>query len=98
MKSKRSLLWILASVSLLTLLSFSGLVRAQDNQNGHEDMSEYGGMGDETPLTPEVSRLVADVRQGTAGFRDPKGIEDVGYSKFLDCFVNNNVGGMGQHY
>ncbi len=49
-------------------------------------------------LTPEVSRLVADVRQATAGFRDFSGIEKDGYGKFLDCFTNNQVGGMGQHY
>ena len=51
-----------------------------------------------TELTPEVSRMVADVRQATAGFRDFSGIEKDGYGKFLDCFTNNQVGGMGQHY
>ncbi len=34
----------------------------------------------------------------TASFRDFESIEPVGYSKFLDCFLNNDIGGMGQHY
>jgi hypothetical protein len=99
MKSKRSLLFILVSVSLLTLLSLSALVRAQDATS--EPPDEYGGMAgmsDETPISPEVARQVADVRQTTAGFRDFSTIEDAGYGKLLDCFVNNDVGGMGHHF
>ncbi len=46
----------------------------------------------------EVSRLVADVRHATAGFRNFDTIADAGYGKFLDCFVNYQIGGMGQHY
>jgi hypothetical protein len=89
MKAKRSLLWVFISVGLLTLLSFSGMVQAQDaDDHSHDD----------TPISPEVSRLIADVREGTAGFRDFEGVEDAGYGKFLDCFLNNEIGGMGQHY
>ncbi len=88
MKTKHSLLWMVAVVGLLTLLSFSGMIRAQDDTHAHDD----------TPISAEVSRLIADVREGTAGFRDFEGIEDAGYGKFLECFLNNDVGGMGQHY
>jgi hypothetical protein len=99
MKSKRSLLFMFVSVSLLTLLSISALIRAQDTTE--EPANEYGemsGMSHETPMSAEAARLVADVRQGTAGFRDFAGIQDAGYGKFLDCFTNNQVGAMGQHY
>jgi hypothetical protein len=89
MKVKRSLLWVFISVGLLTLLSFSGMVQAQDaDDHSHDD----------TPISPEVSRLIADVRTATADFRDFASIEDAGYGKFLDCFLNNEIGGMGQHY
>jgi hypothetical protein len=87
MKVKRSLLWVFVSVSLLTLLSFSGMAQAQDD-HPHDD----------TPISAEVSRLIADVREATADFRDFEGVEDAGYGKFLDCFLNNEIGGMGQHY
>src|SRR5687767_6621160 len=87
MNTKRSLLWVFVSVSLLTLLSFSGMAQAQDD-HAHDD----------TPISPEVSRLIADVREATADFRDFEGVEDAGYGKFLDCFLNNEIGGMGQHY
>ena len=83
---KRSLIWVFASVGLFTLLSFSA-VSAQD-EHPHET----------APISAEVSRLIADVRQGTADFRDFEGVEGAGYGKFLDCFTNNDVGGMGQHY
>lgn len=89
MKVKRSLLWVSVSVVLWTLLSFSGLVRAQEATEAH---------GEDTPISEEDSRLIAEVRAATAGFRDFSGIEDAGYGKFLDCFVNNDIGGMGQHY
>ena len=94
MKSKRSLFMIVASVSLLALLSFSGLVSAQEATPDHSDMP---GMTD-LPITPEVGRLISDVRKATAGLRDFDSIKDKGYGKLLDCFVNNNIGGMGQHY
>lgn len=47
---------------------------------------------------PETGRLVADVRAATAGFRDFSTVEDAGYGQFLACFVNDEIGGMGQHY
>jgi len=96
MKSKRSLLFLVASVSLLTVLAFSGIAQAQDAtpEPSHSDMPDMTDM----PITPEVGKLISDVRQATAGFRDFKGIEKAGYGKFLDCFVNKNIGGMGQHY
>jgi hypothetical protein len=98
MKLKRSLKVLFILVIMLTVVAFSALVRAQDATE--EPSGEYGmsGMSDETPIEPEVARLVADVRQATAGFRDFDTIADAGYSKLLDCFVNNEVGGMGQHF
>ncbi|MBZ0289789.1 MAG: hypothetical protein K8I30_19360 [Anaerolineae bacterium] len=72
------------------LLSVTGAALAQDS-TWHDDM-------DAAPISEEVSRLIADVREGTAGFRDFEGVEDAGYGKFLDCFTNNDIGGMGQHF
>lgn len=86
MKVKRSLLWGFVSVGLFTLLSFSGMAGAQDEHTHDAEISA------------EVGQLVADVRHATADFRDFEDIEDAGYGKFLDCFLNNDVGGMGQHY
>ena len=91
METKRSLFLVSVSVILLSLLSVWGAARAQDT-------SEYGSGHEEMPLSAEVSRQIADTRQGTASFRDFDGIEAAGYSKFLDCFQNTDIGGMGQHY
>jgi hypothetical protein len=77
----------IASAGLI-LLALAGTAQAHDEMTHDEP----------TPLSPEVSRLISDVRHVTADFRDFDGIEDAGYGKFLDCFVNNEVGGMGQHY
>jgi hypothetical protein len=98
MKSKRSLLLMFVAASLLTLMSFSGIAHAQD-ATPEPTESEYG-MTDmmDMPITPEVGKLISDVRKETAGFRDFDALKDTGYGKFLDCFTNNNVGGMGQHY
>ena len=52
----------------------------------------------EPSLTAEQARLVADVRAATADFRDLNVAEGSGYGKFLECFLNREVGGMGQHY
>lgn len=87
MWTKRSFLSVVALVISLMLLTVSGMAHSQDM--AHDEPVE---------LSPELSRLVADVRHATAGFRDFDGVEDAGYGKFLDCFVNNEVGGMGQHY
>jgi hypothetical protein len=89
MKIQRSLLWVFTSVGILTLLSMSGMVHSQDT-HAHDEP--------DAPISAEDSRLIADVREATANFRDFESIEDAGYGKFLDCFVNNNIGGMGQHY
>lgn len=97
MKLKHTVLAALASVSLLTLLSFSGIAHAQDATPEMTPMSDMPGMTD-TPITPEIAKLISDTRKATAGFRDFDSIKDKGYGKLLDCFVNNQVGGMGQHY
>jgi hypothetical protein len=88
MKARGSLLILSVLVSQLMLLSLSGLVRSQ----------EVDAHGEAEEISDEVSRLIADVRRETAGFRDFAVVEDAGYGKFLDCFLNNDVGGMGQHY
>lgn len=85
MKTKRSLLSVLAVGFLLALLPVLGMTHAQESDH-QEDISS------------EMSRLIADVRHATTTFRDFEGVEDMGYGKFLDCFTNNEVGGMGQHY
>lgn len=86
-------LLVLTVVGLLTAMSISLAVRAQDSTP-----EAHGDMNMDAPLSAEDSRLVADTRRETAGFRDFDGVEDQGYGKFLDCFLNNEVGGMGQHY
>ena len=85
MKAKYSFWFVLVLISLL-VLSIAGAVLAED-----------------TPLpsgasTPDINQLVDSVRQATAGFRNLDTIADAGYGKFLDCFTNNQIGGMGQHY
>jgi hypothetical protein len=73
---------------LLLLLLFSDAMHSQ------------GVLGDQPPgekISPQVARLIADVRQATAGYRYFNTIADAGYGKFLDCFVNYQIGGMGQH-
>lgn len=87
MKLRKIMLFPLMGVSLL-LLALVSMAQAQEMVHDHA--------GDE--ISPEISRLVADVRHATADFRDFDGVEAAGYGKFLDCFVNNEVGGMGQHY
>jgi hypothetical protein len=96
MKIKRSPFILSTLVCLIALLCFSGLMRSQaeaDNHEGHDH-----GQMEETEISEEVSQLIHDVREETAVFRDFDGVEDAGYGKFLECFVNNEVGGMGQHY
>ena len=94
MKAKRLSLVMFAASCLLVVLPF--VARAQEMT----DMPmPYGGHDDEaTEITPEVAKLVDEVRHNTAGFRDFSGVEKAGYGKFLDCFTNDQVGGMGQHY
>ena len=86
MKAIYSFLSVLA---LFSLLSISGLVLAQSTPTDQPSTGE---------ISPDISKLVDNVRQTTAGFRDFASIADAGYGKFLDCFVNNQIGGMGQHY
>jgi hypothetical protein len=74
---------------VLTILVVPLAAHSQEATTEHEHEGE---------ISPEVRRLVADVRDATAGFRDFDTVEGAGYGKFLDCFVNNEVGGMGQHY
>lgn len=85
MKAKRSTVFVFIAASLLTALPLV----AHSQERAHEHTAE---------ISPEIARLVADVRHATADLRDFDGVEDAGYGKFLDCFVNNEIGGMGQHY
>ena len=99
MNSRRSRMLIVVMVTMMAWLSVSLITRAQDATATPDESSEYG-MSDmsHTPITPEVGKLISDVRKSTADFRNFDGIKDKGYGKFLDCFVNKNIGGMGQHY
>jgi hypothetical protein len=90
MKTHRSLKSILVlAITLLLLMPFLGVAHSQ-------------GVGSDQPvggeLSPMVGRLIANVREATAGYRNFDTIGDAGYTKFLDCFVNTQIGGMGQHY
>lgn len=90
MKAKRSFLPVLAVMCLLLLLPLA--THAQE-------MTDMPMPTEQTSdISPDVAKLVADVRHATAGFRDFAGVEKAGYGKFLDCFTNEQVGGMGQHY
>lgn len=96
MRSKRLLLLMVVLVSMLAVLSIGGILRAQE---ATESPDEYGGMTmEQSPITPENARLIADVRQATTKFQDISTVKEAGYGKFLDCFVNKEVGGMGQHF
>jgi hypothetical protein len=86
----RSLLRFSVLVVLVLILSLSMMVRAHGSQQDEEASPDS--------FSDELKRLLADVRHGTAGFRDFAGIEEAGYGRFLDCFLNHDVGGMGQHY
>jgi hypothetical protein len=77
-------LFALAMVVLFVVSQFVTPVRSQ----GHE----------ETKLSPETSQLIAKVRGATAEFRDVDKAIKAGYGKFQDCFKNEKIGGMGQHY
>lgn len=92
MKIKRSVFVVVLTALLFTIMSLSGTIQSQDAQ-AHDH-------AEAVPMTPEISRLVADVRRETADFRDFESstAEGSGYGKFLDCFNNMQVGGMGQHY
>lgn len=98
MKAIRSLGFMFAAASLFAMASFSVMAHAQDATP--EPTGSEHSMGDMQmmPITPEVGKLISDVRQATADFRDFDALKDTGYGKFLDCFNNENVGGMGQHY
>lgn len=93
MKTKAILLSALALMSLLVLMSVSASSTAYSQSSTPTPHDMIDG-----PISAETSRLIADVRAATAGFRDFSGVEKQGYGKFLDCFVNTQVGGMGQHY
>ena len=97
MKFRRSILVGMALIGLLTLLSLSGIASAQEPTNDPSSMSDMSGMTD-MPITPEIAKLISDTRKATADFRDFDSIQDKGYGKLLDCFTNDEVGGMGQHY
>ncbi len=90
MKTHRSFKAVLVLVSALLLVApVGGVVHSQGGVNAQPS-------GEKIP--PEIGRLIANVREATAGFRNFDSIADAGYGKFLDCFVNYQVGGMGQHY
>jgi hypothetical protein len=81
---------VVVLTSFILLLSLTGIVRSQASTPHPPDR--------ENQISAEVAQLIADVRHATAPLRDFASIEDAGYGKFLDCFVNYDIGGMGQHY
>lgn len=52
----------------------------------------------DTPLPEETRLLISDVREAVAPFRDLDVAMDEGYGSFQDCFKDETIGGMGQHY
>src|SRR4051794_35962062 len=47
---------------------------------------------------PSIQAQLAQVRAATAAFHSIPAAEASGYVKFLDCFDDANLGGMGQHW
>ncbi|MEO8609593.1 MAG: hypothetical protein ABI690_17000 [Chloroflexota bacterium] len=79
----------------LSLWFVSRLPVAEANQAHQDDMP---AMQDESKLPLETRQLIDDVRGATADFRDVETAEKAGYAIFQDCFNEEGVGGMGQHY
>jgi hypothetical protein len=90
MKVKRLLVSVFVLANLFTLLSFTVTAQSDESHEHNASTAE--------PLPLETRQLIADVREATANFRDFNEVEKAGYGKFLDCFVNQNVGAMGQHF
>ncbi|MBI5669539.1 MAG: hypothetical protein HZC41_16165 [Chloroflexi bacterium] len=82
MKQPYRILWVLVLTALLVLVQASA--SAQELDDG--------------ALNEEVRQLIDDVRGATADFRDVSEAEAAGYSIFQDCFKDESIGGMGQHY
>ncbi|MCC7449898.1 MAG: hypothetical protein IT324_20935 [Anaerolineae bacterium] len=53
---------------------------------------------DQPRLSAETRELIAKIRGTTAEYRDVAKAQQAGYNLFLDCFRNDQIGGMGQHY
>jgi hypothetical protein len=101
MTVKFSFLPVLTVMGLMLMLPLAVYSQETTPQGQMPDMTEEaygaGGMGSQE-IDADTARLIDDVRHSTAGFRDFSMVEGAGYGKLLDCFTNNNVGGMGQHY
>jgi hypothetical protein len=76
------------------------IVQATQTEPTAQPTSEYGSMGDMSgdDLPLETRQLIDDVRGSTADFRDVQKAEDAGYGIFQNCFKDDAIGGMGQHY
>jgi hypothetical protein len=85
MRSVRFLLVVLVVLGVMVV----GLIPAFGQEEDHEHDVE---------LSPELARLIADVRGETATYRELTNAEEAGYGKFLDCFINTEDVGMGQHF
>jgi hypothetical protein len=88
MRSKRLFglgLIVLAMLTTLALSQFPAFGQAEEHDMSGAD------------LDADTAELIGQVREATADFRDTKKAEDAGYGKFLDCFTNEDIGGMGQH-
>ena len=65
---------------------------------GFSTVQAHGNDHEEPVLTEALAQLLSQVRAGTFEFRELSVAEVSGYGKVLDCFVNREIGGMGQHY
>jgi hypothetical protein len=81
---KRKILFVVS----LFIVGLVAWVPAPTRSQGH----------DTKPLTPETRLLIDKIRGTTAEFRDVEKAIKAGYGKFQDCFRNEKIGGMGQHY
>jgi hypothetical protein len=103
MKARFSFLAVLAVLSIALVLAFAANAQettpTPEGQMPEMTQEAYGSMDmGSQEIDPDTAKLIDDVRHSTADFRDFSTVEGAGYAKFLDCFTNNNVGGMGQHF
>jgi hypothetical protein len=63
-----------------------------------EAVQSHAEMTAEPELPLETRQLIDEVRGSTADFRDIETAQEAGYGIFQDCFKDETIGGMGQHY
>jgi hypothetical protein len=78
---------------LLILLVLVGLVALSQVAAGAQTDMEH-----EDGLTEETRQLINEVRWATSQYWDLDTALEDGYGIFQDCFKDEAIGGMGQHY